>query len=308
MRRRVGCNCVSRVAAQSHQRGVRNGPGRLDRVIDRIVEVQTGNKQQRRRLDRSQRGRRIAVEPGCRADIVRIVGPALIDPVERIGCHAARSRDHLVHKARNSGRRHAFECPWFAIGDDTRQRGPGLEAGAVGTGRKTRICRAGSGAQPRSSPLTRAGYAPSAQELRCLRMRSGWLTPHCSACMPPIDAPTIEASRSTPSASSNLRWLATMSRMEKRGNERIGLRLAVAGGSAQPVSDRVGANDEVALRIERPPGTDQKIQPMMGRADRRQDEDDVVISARTGPVHDIADLEIANASPLSSRSSPSARV
>ena len=34
----------------------------------------------------------------------------------------------------------AFDRPWFAIGDDTRQRGPGLKAGAIGTGRKTRIC------------------------------------------------------------------------------------------------------------------------------------------------------------------------
>jgi hypothetical protein len=32
----------------------------------------------------------------------------------------------------------------------------------------------------------------------------------------------------------------------------------------------------------------------MGRADRGQDEDDIVIAARTGPVRDIADLEIAN--------------
>ena len=63
----------------------------------------------------------------------------------------------------------------------------------------------------------------------------------------------------------------------------------MAGGS-----DRVGANDEVALRIKRPPGTNQKIQPVMGRADRGQDEDDIVIAARTGPVRDIADLEIAN--------------
>jgi len=61
-----------------------------------------------------------------------------------------------------------------------------------------------------------------------------------------------------------------------------------------PYTTLFRSNDEVAFRIKRPPGTDQKIQPVMGRADRGQDEDDIVIAARTGPVRDIADLEIAN--------------
>jgi hypothetical protein len=32
------------------------------------------------------------------------------------------------------------------------------------------------------------------------RAKSGWLTAHCSACMPPIDAPITASSRAIPSA------------------------------------------------------------------------------------------------------------
>ena len=50
----------------------------------------------------------------------------------------------------------------------------------------------------------------------------------------------------------------------------------------------------MAVRIERPVGPDEKIQPVMGRADRGQDQDDVVVAGRTRPVRHIADPEIAN--------------
>jgi len=53
-------------------------------------------------------------------------------------------------------------------------------------------------------------------------MRSGWLTAHCSACMPPIDAPTTANSRPTSSCSSRRRCDSTMSRSVMRGNASAG--------------------------------------------------------------------------------------
>jgi len=50
----------------------------------------------------------------------------------------------------------------------------------------------------------------------------------------------------------------------------------------------------VAIRIERPVGPDEKIQAVMGRADRGQDQDDVVIGGGARPVRHIADPKIAN--------------
>ena len=49
-------------------------------------------------------------------------------------------------------------------------------------------------------------------------MRSGWLTPHWSACIPPIEAPMTVTSLPTPRWSSSRRCDSTMSRMVKRGN------------------------------------------------------------------------------------------
>jgi hypothetical protein len=72
------------------------------------------------------------------------------------------------------------------------------------------------------------------------------------------------------------------------------LRGAIAWRGGQPIADRVGADDEVAVRIERPVGPDEKIQPVMGRADRGQDQDDIVVGGHTRPVRHIADPKIAN--------------
>jgi len=72
----------------------------------------------------------------------------------------------------------------------------------------------------------------------------------------------------------------------------IRLARTVARRRREPVADRVRADDEVAVRIKRTAGSDQKIQPVVRRADCRLDENDLV--GRALPVRDIADLEIAN--------------
>ena len=50
-------------------------------------------------------------------------------------------------------------------------------------------------------------------------MKSGWLTPHCSACIPPIEVPTTASTCGIFRCSViSLCCEVTMSRMRKRGN------------------------------------------------------------------------------------------
>ena len=53
--------------------------------------------------------------------------------------------------------------------------------------------------------------------------------------MPPIEAPTTACRRSIDSASSRRLWLATMSRMEKRGNARPGCSALFEGELLNPL-------------------------------------------------------------------------
>ena len=49
--------------------------------------------------------------------------------------------------------------------------------------------------------------------------RSGNITAHSSACMPPIDPPITACQRRMPSASANDAWVRTMSRIDTTGND-----------------------------------------------------------------------------------------
>src|SRR5712664_1309810 len=108
-----------------------------------------------------------------------------------------------------------------------------------------------------------------------LRMRSGSLTPHCNACMPPIEAP--DNSGKLPDAERVAQPALTLDHVAdgKSRESQIRLRGVMAWRRVQPVSDRVGADNEVASRIKRPVGPDEKIHAVMGRADRGQDQDEV---------------------------------
>src|SRR3954468_14082810 len=50
------------------------------------------------------------------------------------------------------------------------------------------------------------------------RTRSGNITAHSRACMPPIEPPTMASHCLTPSSLATVTWLRTMSRMEITGN------------------------------------------------------------------------------------------
>ena len=89
---------------------------------------------------------------------------------------------------------------------------------------------------------------------------------------PPTAAPACRPStrrrpprsRRCRAARSRRYWLATMSRIVKRGKRMPGWRVAVRGRGRQAVADRVGGDDEPALaRIERLAGADQEIEPMV---------------------------------------------
>src|SRR5205085_7090132 len=80
-RRAVRSYRVSGMAGDTHQYGVWNVRGRLDGILDRIVEVQFGNEQQNRGTDRPQRRNGIAAKPRRLSYVMRVTGKALIDPV-----------------------------------------------------------------------------------------------------------------------------------------------------------------------------------------------------------------------------------
>jgi hypothetical protein len=68
----------------------------------------------------------------------------------------------------------------------------------------------------------------------------------------------------------------------------------VCAAQGHSVADGIGADDEVMVRIKRPAGPDQEVQPMMDRTDRRQDKDRIGARGRAATVRHIADLEIGN--------------
>jgi hypothetical protein len=189
---------MSGISSKADQHGIGDQRSSLDRIFNRIVEVQFRNQKQRRRPDRSQGRGRVAAEPRCRSDIMRIVGRALIDPVDRIGPGVLRRSDRIGDKRGHAACWHRSKCKGRSIGDDKA--------------RKTQV----------------------------------------------------------------------------------GTRPAVAGRRCHSVADGIGADDEVMVRIKRPAGPDQEVQPMMDRTDRRQDKDRIVARGRAGTVRHIADLEIRN--------------
>ena len=82
-------------------------------------------------------------------------------------------------------------------------------------------------------------------------MNVGRLIAHCSACIPPIDAPTTACSRSMPRCSTSRRcWAAIMSRSAKRGKRMPGCAAELDGdvdrplpiGSAATMHQRAGSS------------------------------------------------------------------
>src|SRR5829696_9057678 len=49
--------------------------------------------------------------------------------------------------------------------------------------------------------------------------RSGYMIPHSSTCIPPMDPPTTHRQRRIPSWSASIAWERTMSRIETTGND-----------------------------------------------------------------------------------------
>ena len=97
-------------------------------------------------------------------------------------------------------------------------------------------------------------------------IRAGWLTAHCRACMPPIEAPTTAARRPTPSASRARRCDSTMSRMVNAGNVMPGWRALFEGEVERPfpsASMTTMQNRRLSSQV-RP---DQEIEPMVRAAD-----------------------------------------
>src|ERR1700721_802176 len=81
-----------------------------------------------------------------------------------------------------------------------------------------------------------AGVFASGTIATTASMKSGWLTPHCSACMPPIDGPTTATTWSMPNFSFNRRYCdSTMSRMANFGKLMRGCDFELLGEVVSPL-------------------------------------------------------------------------
>ncbi len=87
-----------------------------------------------------------------------------------------------------------------------------------------------------STPVVHAGVRPRGMIGTTLRIMSGWLTAHCSACIPPMEAPITATSFVMPSFSDTRRCCdATMSRMLNLGNCIRGWASLVEGEVVSPL-------------------------------------------------------------------------
>ena len=87
-----------------------------------------------------------------------------------------------------------------------------------------------------STPVVQAGVRASGMIGTMLCIMSGKLTAHCSACMPPMDAPTTVTSLPMPNFSVTRRCCEfTMSRILKRGNCMRGCILLLEGDVVSPL-------------------------------------------------------------------------
>ncbi len=82
-----------------------------------------------------------------------------------------------------------------------------------------------------------AGVFASGTIATSASMKSGWLTPHCSVCMPPIDGPTTATTWSMPNFSLSRRYCdSTMSRMVNFGKLIRGCDLELLGDVESPLA------------------------------------------------------------------------
>ncbi len=108
------------------------------------------------------------------------------------------------------------------------------------------------------------------------------MTPHSSTCMPPKEPPTTASQRGMPRWSATAAWLRTMSRIDTTGKSGA---VGPAGrgvhrrraGRALAAAEHVHTDDEVAVGVERPAGTDHGVPPPRGRVAGRGAAGDVAV-------------------------------
>ena len=174
------------------------------------------------------------------------------------------------------------------------RRAPGVVPEELGgeRGRRPVACvgrEAACPATPRQRPrrggapcgVVRAVPAKSARR----RTRSGKRTPHSQACWAPIEKPSASSTCSIPRSSRRRRCASTSSPIVRLRERSV----AIAGRRRLPVAQLARADDEPALRVERPARADPAVE--RGRRARVLvgEEDDVVARLRKRPVRPIGE-------------------
>ena len=111
--------------------------------------------------------------------------------------------------------------------------------------------------------------------------------------MPPIDGPTTATTWSMPSFSFIRRYCdCTMSRMVNFGNCMRGCAFELLGEVERPLRDRIGADDEIFVGVQRLAGADQEVEPVVIARDRRHHQDGVGLLVVEFAVRDVGDRKI----------------
>ena len=216
------------------------------------------------------------LKPRRRADVVRVVGVGLAAPVERRRGRARRVafRPRRSHRSSAAATRIASSASGVRGITQLGQRHPQAHR-LVARPRLacTRHRRTARAATSRSSSCDQRARARHRRHRDDALHAAGWLTAHCSACMPPIDAPTTAYSRPTSECSSRRRCDSTMSRSVMRGNAQpAGARCSTARSTGRCRARRRRRCSGGRCRA-RVPAADQEVEPVVRAADRRADED-----------------------------------
>jgi len=86
-----------------------------------------------------------------------------------------------------------------------------------------------------STVTVQAGVFASGTSEISESMKSGWLTPHCSTCIPPIEGPITATTRPMPRCSISFFCDVTMSRIRNLGNFMRGCAAEFDGDVVRPL-------------------------------------------------------------------------
>ena len=283
--------------ADGHHLHARDVLAHRDRLEFRIEQILGAGEDQRPGLDRGQRLGGVAIESRRGADVVPLIGPGLVDPV--IGVERLHDRGLLrLHPGQHV---HAvLELGGVHVGRPRRQQVENIAPQPHALFRRRLVIavlpgrighdRLAGRFQHRDAPGRRLRQRHHRhQRVHRIGMADAPLQ-HLHAAHRGADNRDDMVDAEFFLQQAILRFHHVADGEFRKAHMR--LRLRIAGRGRQPVGDRIGADDEIFVGIERLAGADHEIDAVMIARDRRHHQDDVRFFGVQCAVRDIGDREI----------------